>query len=123
MEKKKVVKKEKKVEAKVKEPVFAVVEASGSQFKVLEGKKYELDHMEGEKGAKIELDKVLLIADGDKVLVGKPYVEKAKVLATIDSQKKDEKIRGLVFKAKSRYRKHYGHRAKITRVLIEKISV
>jgi large subunit ribosomal protein L21 len=102
---------------------FAIIEISGSQIKVVEGKKYEVDHMEGEKGDKVEIDKVLLLEDGNKTHIGKPYVEKAKVTATIDSQKKGEKIKGLIFKAKARYRKHYGHRSLITRLLIEKISV
>lgn len=102
---------------------FAIVEISGGQLQVFEGKKYEVDYIEGEKGDSIELDKVLLVEDGKKTHIGKPYVEKAKVKAKIDSQKKGEKIKGLIFKAKSRYRKNYGHRSKITRLLIEKISV
>ncbi len=102
---------------------FAVVEASGTQLKLIEGKKYEVDFIEGNKGDKVNLDKVLLIVEGEKVHIGKPYLEKAKVSAIIDSQKKGEKINGLIYKAKSRYRKHYGHRSLVTRLLIEKISV
>ncbi len=108
---------------KTENPKFAVIETSGTQLKVFEGKKYELDYTEGEKGSNIEFDKVLLVQDEDKTHVGKPYVEGAKVKAKIDSQKKGDKIKGLLFKAKARYRKNYGHRAKVTRVLIEKISV
>ncbi len=102
---------------------FAVIEISGAQLKVFEGKKYEIDYIEAQKGDKIEIDKVLLVSDDEKVHVGKPYLEKAKVSVTIDAQKKAEKIKGLIFKAKSRYRKHYGHRALLTRILVEKISV
>ena len=122
---KKVVKTEKvvKEEKEISEPKFAVIEISGTQVKVFEGKKYEVDYIEGEKGTKLKLDKVLLVSDGEKMTVGKPYVEKANVEVVIDSQKKDEKIRGLIYKAKSRYRKSYGHRSLITRLLIEKISV
>ena len=116
----KVVKKEKK---EVSEPKFAIIEISGTQVKVFEGKKYEVDYIEGEKGTKLKLDNVLLVSDGEKIVVGKPYVEKANVEVVIDSQKKGEKIRGLIYKAKSRYRKSYGHRSLITRLLIEKISV
>lgn len=112
------------MEKKNKENIkFAVVEVSGSQIKMLEGKKYEVDLMQGEKGDKVTLDKVLLVQDGEKTHMGKPYLEKAKVEATIDSQKKGEKIKGLIFKAKARYRKNYGHRSMITRLLIDKISV
>lgn len=114
---------EKKKTTKKTEPKFAVIEISGSQLKVFEGKKYEVDYIEGEKESKLELDKVLLIDNGKKVILGKPYIPKAKVTAIIDSQKKGEKIKGLIFKAKSRYRKHYGHRSLVTRLLIKKISV
>ena len=108
---------------KTKKSKFAVVEISGSQLQVFEGKKYEVDYTEGQKGDKVVLDKVLLVEDEGKTKIGKPYVDKAKVEAVIDSQKKGEKINGLVYKAKSRYRKHYGHRSLITRLLINKISV
>ena len=108
---------------KTKKDRFAVVEVSGSQLEVREGGKYEVDHIEGAKGDKVDLDKVLLVQDVEKTHIGKPYLEKAKVTAKIDSQKKGEKIKGLIYKAKSRYRKHYGHRSLVTRLLIEKISV
>ncbi len=122
---KKVVKTEKVIKEKeeVANPKFAVIEISGTQIKVFEGKKYEVDYIEGEKGTKMDLEKVLLVSDGEKLIVGKPYVEKAKVSVLIDSQKKGEKIKGLIYKAKSRYRKSYGHRSLVTRLLIEKISV
>ncbi len=110
-------------EEKTENTKFAIIEIAGSQIKVFEGKKYEVDYIEGKKGDKIEIDKVLLVESGEKTNVGRPYVEKAKVEAIIDSQKKGEKIKGLLFKAKSRYRKHYGHRSLITRLLVEKISV
>ncbi len=101
---------------------FAVVEVKGTQLKVFEGKKYEVDFMEGEKGSDVVLDKVLLFSDGKKTSIGKPYLEKVKVHSIIDSQKKGEKIDGLIYKAKARYRKRYGHRALVTRLLIKEIG-
>jgi large subunit ribosomal protein L21 len=129
MDKEKTTKKTtKKTKEKVEQPkevveTFAVVEIGGTQLKVSEGKKYEVDHIEGDKGDKIVLDKVLLFVSEKEMILGKPYIAKGKVNAVIDSQKKGEKIKGLIYKAKSRYRKHYGHRSLITRLLIEKISV
>ncbi len=102
---------------------FAVVQVKGSQLKVYEDKKYEVDFMEGEKGDEVVLDKVLLYSNDGDVKIGKPYLDKAKVKAVIASQKKGEKIDGLLFKAKSRYRKRYGHRALITNLLIKEIIV
>jgi large subunit ribosomal protein L21 len=101
---------------------FAVIKLAGSQLKVFEGKQYEVNKLSGEKGDKIEIRDVLLVSDGKDTKIGKPLVKDAKVELEIISQKKGEKIDGLVYKAKSRYRKKYGSRPKITRVLVKKIS-
>ena len=100
---------------------FAVIQISGTQLKVAEGKEYEVEKIAGEKGDKVEITEVLLVNDGKETKVGEPFVKDAKVELEITSQKKGEKIKGLKYKAKSRYRKHYGHRAEITKVLVKKI--
>lgn len=101
---------------------FAVVEVNGEQLIVQEGGFYEINKIEGDKGTKMELDKVLLISDGEKLDLGKPYIDGAKVSVVIDSQKKDKKLRVFKFKAKSRYRKTYGSRALITRLHVVSIN-
>lgn len=101
---------------------FAVIKLAGSQLKVFEGKQYEVNKLSGEKGDKIEIKDVLLVSDGKDTKIGKPLVKDAKVELEITSQKKGKKIDGLVYKAKSRYRKRYGFRPEITRVLVKKIS-
>jgi large subunit ribosomal protein L21 len=73
------------------------------------------------QGKAIELDKVLLIGDGDKVTVGKPIVEGAKVLATSQGDFKDKKIIVFKYKPKTRYRRKMGHRQQQTRLVIDKI--
>lgn len=106
----------------VKKDIFAIIELAGTQLKVREGKEYEVNKLSGNKGDKIEIKNVLLVSDGKDVKVGKPYVKDAKVSLEITSQKKDTKIRIFKYKAKARYRRTYGHRASITRVLVKKIS-
>jgi large subunit ribosomal protein L21 len=101
---------------------FAVIKISGAQLKISEGKEYELNKLKGEKGDKIEIEEVLLVHDGKETKLGTPYVEGAKVTLEITSQKKGEKIDGLKYKAKSRYRRRYGFRPEITRVIVKKIS-
>lgn len=101
---------------------FAVIELGGSQLKVEEGKKYEVEKLDGKKGDKIEINEVLLVQDGDDLKIGAPHVEGAKVTLQIDAQKKDKKLDVFKFKSKSRYRRTYGHRQSITRVFIEKIA-
>lgn len=104
-----------------KKEKFAVIKIGGTQLKVVEGSEYEINKMEGKKGDKIEVNEVMLFADGSDVKVGEPYVEGSKVTLEITSQKKDKKVDVFKYKAKSRYRKSLGHRSLITKVLVKKI--
>jgi len=104
-----------------KKEKFAVIKLGGTQLKVVEGKEYEVNKLDGKKGDKIEISEVLLLADGDDVKIGTPYVEGSKVTLEITSQKKDKKVDVFKYKAKSRYRKSAGHRSLITKVLVKKI--
>lgn len=112
-----------KASPKAASNVFAVVNVNGKQLKVEVGQKFELNKLDGLKGDKLEITDVLLYSDGKDVKVGAPYVKGAKVTATIDSQKKDKKMRVFKYKAKAGYRRTYGSRAQITRLLIESIIV
>ncbi len=73
------------------------------------------------EGNTVELDKVLLIAQGEKVMVGSPTVDGAKVMATSQGEGKGKKIIVLKYKPKVRYRKKTGHRQAYTRLTIDKI--
>jgi large subunit ribosomal protein L21 len=101
---------------------YAVIALAGTQLKVFEGKEYEVNKLEGDKGDKISVSEVLLVVDGEDVKVGNPFVEGSKVELEIKSQKKDTKIDVFKFKSKSRYRRSYGHRSLITRVAVKKIA-
>jgi large subunit ribosomal protein L21 len=114
--------KAKKVTKKEVKNKFAVIELAGTQLKVREGKEYEVKKLSGNKGDKIELENVLMVVEDKDVKIGEPYVDGAKVTLEITSQKKGEKIKVFKYKAKSRYRRSYGHRPSITRVLVKKIS-
>ena len=74
------------------------------------------------EGSTVELDKVLLIANGDKVTVGTPTVEGVKVIATSQGEGKAKKIIVFKFKPKERYRKKTGHRQFYTRLIIDRIA-
>jgi len=73
------------------------------------------------EGSTVELDRVLFVADGDKVTVGKPFIDGAKVLATAKQNGKGEKVIVLKYKPKVRYRRKTGHRQLFTRLGIDKI--
>lgn len=114
-------KKEKKTIEQVNENKFAVIKIAGTQLKISEGKEYEIRKIDGVKGDKLEITEVLLISDGEKTTLGNPYIKDAKVVLEITSQKKGEKIEGFKFSAKARYRRHFGSRPLITKVLVKKI--
>jgi len=67
------------------------------------------------------LDKVLLIADGDKVTVGTPTINGARVVATSQGEGKAKKIIVFKYKSKVRYRRKTGHRQFYTRLAIDSI--
>lgn len=73
------------------------------------------------EGAKVELDKVLLIADGEKVTVGAPTVAGAKVIATSKGDGKAKKIIVFKFKNKTHYTKKQGHRQGFTKLTVDQI--
>jgi len=101
--------------------IYAIVETGGKQYKVSPGQVIDVDHLDLAEGNTVELDKVLLIADDDRVTVGTPTVDGAKVMATSQGGGKAKKVIVLKYKPKVRYRKKTGHRQLYTRLAIDKI--
>ena len=81
----------------------------------------DVEKLPGEAGSTVELDRVLLLADGDKMTLGNPTVAGAKVVAKIVETAKGDKIVVFKFKAKTRYRRKVGHRQPYTRLAITDI--
>lgn len=101
---------------------YAICQISGRQYKVSEGEEIDIEKIEGKKDDKLKTNEVLLLIDGDDVLIGQPHIKDASVSYQIVGQFKGEKIRVAKFKAKSRYRKVRGHRQKLTKIKILKVS-
>ncbi len=102
--------------------MYAIVNISGKQFKVTQDQFVYAPLMEGEEGASVEFDKVLLLDNDGKVEVGAPLVKGAKVSGKILGHVKGDKV--IVFKKKRRkgYKVKNGHRQDFTKILIEGIS-
>ncbi len=102
--------------------MYAIVNIAGQQFKIEQGQEIFVHRLEGEEGAAVEFDQVLLVDDEGKVNVGTPNVEGAKVNGKILSHVRADKVK--VFKKKRRkgYQKETGHRQDLSKVLIEKIT-
>ncbi len=103
------------------EKIYAIIETGGKQYKVTPGQIIDVERLDVAEGNTVELDKVLLIANGDKVTVGTPIIDRAKVIATSKGEGKAKKIIVLKYKPKVRYRKKTGHRQLYTRLAIDKI--
>jgi len=101
--------------------IYAIIEIGGKQYKVAPGQVIDVEHLDVDEGNTFELDKVLLIADGDKVTVGTPTVDGARVIATSQGDGRGKKIIVFKYKPKVRYRKKTGHRQLYTRLAIDKI--
>lgn len=99
---------------------IAVIKTGGKQYKVKEGDKLKIEKIIGEVDSKIELDNVLLFADGDKVELGVPNLDK-KVEAKVIKQGKNKTIRVVKYKNKTRYHKVFGHRQRFTELEITKV--
>ena len=108
--------------------MYAVIEQGGKQYKVAEGDRVDIELTDVQPEAtEIELNKVLFIGDGEKVRIGKPYIEGAKVTAKFESTAEKGLVKGKkLYVAYSRRRKdsqrRIGHRQKYLRVTISKIE-
>ena len=102
--------------------MYAVVEIAGQQFKVVEDQKLFVHRLADKEGAKVSFDKVYLLDDGKKVILGAPAITGASVKAKVVSHLKGDKV--IVFKKKRRkgYQVKNGHRQALTELVIEKIQ-
>ena len=102
--------------------MYAIVEIAGQQFKVEKDQQIFVHRLEGNEGAKMDFDNVLLIDNDGKVNVGAPAIEGAKVSASVVRHLKGDKV--IVFKKKRRkgYKKKNGHRQYLTEIKIENMK-
>ncbi|HEY4497591.1 MAG TPA: 50S ribosomal protein L21 [Candidatus Paceibacterota bacterium] len=96
---------------------LAVIETGGKQYLVSEGKKIQTEKLPYKTGEQFSFDKVLMVADGDTVNIGKPYYD-AEVTAELIEQKRLPKVVIRKYHSKTRYRKVKGHRQPISIVKI-----
>ncbi|MCP4287794.1 MAG: 50S ribosomal protein L21 [Gammaproteobacteria bacterium] len=102
--------------------MYAVIQTGGKQYRVSEGDILRVEKLGADEGAAMELDKVLMIADGDNVKVGAPYVEGGVVSATVKSHGRGKKVKIVKFRRRKQYLKRQGHRQSYTELEITGIS-
>lgn len=99
--------------------MYAILETGGKQYKVQPGDVIEVERLDGEVGAQVELGRVLAYAaDGEAATFGSPALAGAKVLGEVVEQGKGEKLIIFKYKPKVRYRRKTGHRQLVTRVRV-----
>src|SRR6185503_9763597 len=102
--------------------MYAVVENGGKQYRVELGAELELDQFAADPGARIEIGRVLLVADGENALIGTPIVEGAKVTGEVLRADRGEKIIVFKYRPKARRRVKHGHRQDLTIVRVADIE-
>jgi large subunit ribosomal protein L21 len=103
--------------------VYAIIEDGSHQYKVEEGQVLEVQLHDLDDDAKtLEFTDVLMVGDGEKVTVGQPYVENAKVTATVAGEVKGEKVHIIKYRRRKGYRRKTGHRQRYLRVQIDRIQ-
>ena len=108
--------------------MYAVIEQGSKQYKVAEGDRLNIELTDVAPDAQtIELDKVLLVSDGEDVKIGTPYIVGAKVVASFkttaeEAVVKDKKLYPTHFRRRKNSKKRIGHRQKYLQVVIDKIE-
>ncbi len=102
--------------------MYAVIKTGGKQYRVAAGEKLKIEQLAADVGAEIVLDQVLLVADGDKLKMGRPLVTGATVQAKVLAQGRHDKVRIFKMRRRKHYQKHQGHRQNFTEIEITGIT-
>ncbi len=98
--------------------MYAVIKTGGKQYRVSAGDKLNVETLPVEAGGEVRFDQVLMLAEGENIDVGAPYVDGARVTAKVIEHGRGDKIRIVKFKRRKHYRRTMGHRQNYTRVEI-----
>lgn len=102
--------------------MYAVIQTGGKQYRVSEGLTLKVEKLDAAEGDSVELDKVLMLANGDDIKIGAPYVEGGKVTATVKSHGRGKKVKIIKFRRRKHHMKRQGHRQAYTELEITGIA-
>ena len=103
--------------------MYAIIEDGAHQYRVEEGQRLDVQLHDIDEGqTTLSFDKVLLTGDGENTRIGQPYLEGAKVTATIEGEIKGDKIVTIKLRRRKNYRRKIGHRQRYLRLKIDKIE-
>jgi large subunit ribosomal protein L21 len=98
--------------------MYAVIATGGKQYRVSEGSVLRIEKLEADAGASVEFADVLLVGEGSDVKVGTPFIAGGKVLATVQSHGKSDKVTIVKFRRRKHYLRQGTHRQQYTEVKI-----
>jgi len=101
---------------------YAIVESGGKQYRAVEGQSIDVDRLSSEQGAQVEIERVLLMADGEEFLIGTPTVSGIDVKATVVEHFRGPKVFRFKYSPKKRIRVRGGHRQQYTRLMVDFIG-
>lgn len=102
--------------------MYAVFQSGGKQHRVSEGQTVRLEKLGIATGEVVEFDQVLIVADGEEIKIGVPFVDGGKIKAEVVAHGRGEKVTIVKFRRRKHYRKQAGHRQWFTDVKITGIS-
>lgn len=101
--------------------MYAIIRTGGRQYRAEVGATIDVERLPYDVGTTVDLTEVLLLADGEKAVVGQPLVAGASVRATVVDQYRARKILVWKYRPKKRIRRRRGHRQYYTRLRIDQI--
>src|SRR4029453_19057555 len=101
---------------------FAIIESGGKQYRAVEGRTIEVDRLAVDAGKKFDFERILLMADGEDVMVGTPTVADILVKVTVVDHIKGPKIDRFKYRPKKRIRVRGGHRQQNTLLMVDFIG-
>ena len=102
--------------------MYAIVNINGIQTRLDPDAVLEIPRLTGEPGSTLQFDQVLLVADGDQIAVGRPYVKGATATAEVVDHLRGPKLRIFKYKRRHDYRRRRGHRDSLTRIRVTGIK-
>lgn len=102
--------------------MYAVIKTGGKQYRVEQGDTLAIERLDGDTGAVVSFDEVLLVGSDSATKLGRPLVQGASVKGTIVEQGRAKKIIIFKFRRRKNYKRKKGHRQYFTRVRIDSIA-
>ncbi|MBN2159962.1 MAG: 50S ribosomal protein L21 [Spirochaetes bacterium] len=103
--------------------MYAIVEIAGKQYRVEKDTKINVDKLDKNANEDLVIDRVLLVSNGETVLIGQPYVKNAKITAKVIGDVKGDKVKGVRFGKRKRFTRTIGHRQNYSQIVISELSV